>query len=110
MRVQISFSNMAVRYYTLKVTVYEGDVTHEAEPISEREISELASVFTCEQMEKVTDLLQHESTTVTGRRDFTSIFDLLKSWRESNKSSAARQVTHSTTIYAFYNSISSSLH
>ena len=95
---------MAVRHYTLKITVYEGDVADEAEPISDGEISEIASVFTCDEMSKVADLLQHESTTVAGRSDFTSILELLKSWRERNKSSTARQVTRNKLIpLAVYN-------
>ena len=86
---------MAVRHYTLKVTVYEGDVSDELESISEKEISELASELRPHQMKK---LLKQKGRTVTGISAWTSNYDRLKSWIESNKGSGVRQVTHNTSI------------
>ena len=71
---------MAVRHYTLKVTVYEGDVSDEPESISEKEISELASELSPHQMKKLLKQQVRHSSLCRAVQDGFLLSDLPDLW------------------------------
>ena len=87
-----NFLNMAVKHYTIKLTVIE-ESSSEREEISNEELSELAKNFSSEQMIKLGKSFLNLN--VSGENignQWTFNYNLLKKWMNQNKRNEPREV------------------